>query len=109
MTNPVLNQQAPLVSVRDTSGKEIGKGYIIAPWNSFFQQTTQKAPAVSDVTKNPFTANANGTVIIIGATTIHLTRGKTIITLTGQEIIPISISDTISWTGNPTSVQFLGA
>lgn len=108
-TLPLPNQQSPLVSVKDKNGKEIGKGYIIPPWNSFFQQFTQNAPAVADVTQSPFTANANGTVIIKGATTITLSRGTTDIVLTGQEIIPISISDVLSWTGSPTSVQFLGA
>lgn len=109
MTNPVLNQKSPLVSVKDASGKEIGKGFIIPPWNSFFQQTTQKAPAITNVTQNPFTANANGTVIIKGAASVHLTRGKITIDVSAAIIIPISISDTITWTGVPTSVQFLGA
>lgn len=103
MTSPVPNMQAALVKI---SGN---LGFIIPPWNSFFQQLTQKAPAVANVTLNPFTANANGTVIIKGATTITLTRGLISINLTGQQIIPISISDTVSWTGVPTSIQFLGA
>lgn len=103
MTNPLPNMQAALVKI---SGN---LGFIIPPWNSFFQQLTQKAPAVANVTLNPFTANANGTVIIKGATTITLTRGLISISLTGQLIIPISIGDTVSWTGVPTSIQFLGA
>lgn len=82
---------------------------IIPPWNSWFQQFTQIAPASIDVsTTNPFTANAMGTLIIQGATTVTLTRGTTVINLSTQEIIPISIGDTISWTGVPTLVQFLG-
>lgn len=100
MTLPVPNLTSPLVD-------KLGK--LIPPWNSWFQQLTQKAPAVQSVTANPFTANANGNLIIIGATTIILTRGQTSINLTGQKIIPISISDTVTWTGVPTSVQFLGA
>lgn len=100
MTNPVYNQNAPLVDIKT--------GKIIAPWNSFFQQFTQKAPAVVDVTQNPYTPNAVGNVIIIGATTITLTRGLVIIILTGQKIIPMGIGDTLTWTGSPTSVQFLG-
>jgi hypothetical protein len=108
MTLPVPNMQAPLVSVKGPNGKEIGKGFLVSPWNSFFQQLVQPAPAVVDVTQNPFTANANGTVIITGASTVTLTRGTTVIGLTGQIIIPISIGDTVSWTG-PATVQFLGA
>ena len=83
-------------------------GKVIPPWNSFFQQFTQKAPTVVDVAQNPYTPNIKGTVIIKGATTITLTRGLVNIVLTGQIIIPISIGDTLSWTGMPTSVQFLG-
>lgn len=103
MTSRVPNLQAPLVKIAN------GLGYLISPWNSFFQQFTQPAPAIASVFTTPFTANANGTVIIKGATTITLTRGLVSINLTGQEIIPISISDTVSWTGAPSSVQFLGA
>lgn len=108
MTNPLPNQQSALVRVtKDAKGNLWG--YLIPPWNSFFQQLTQKAPAVADVTLNPFTANANGTLIIKGATTITLTRGLVNIIMTGQIQIPISIGDTVSWTGVPTSIQFLGA
>lgn len=103
MTNPLPNQQSALVKVTGVLG------FIIPPWNSFFQQLTQKAPAVTNVVLNPFTANANGTLIIIGATTLFLTRGLVTINLTGQVQVPISIGDTVSWTGIPTSVQFLGA
>ncbi len=100
MTLPVPNLGSKLV---DKFGK------IVPPWNSWFQQFSQKAPDVATVTApSPFTANANGTVILTGATTIFLTRGTTTINLTGQRIIPISISDVVSWTG-PATVQFLGA
>jgi hypothetical protein len=97
-TNPVFNLNSPLVN-------KLGK--IIPPWNSFFQQFTQKAPAVANVTQNPFTANAIGKLILTGATGITLTRGSVNIDLTGVRIIPISIGDTVSWSGNATA-QFLG-
>lgn len=99
MTNPVFNQNSPLVDIKT--------GKVVPPWNSFFQQFTQKAPAVQNVTKNPYTPNAKGTVIIKGATTITLTRGIVAVVLTGQEIIPMGIGDTLTWTGVPTSIQFL--
>lgn len=97
---PVPNLQSALTNK---------SGFVIPPWNSWFQSFSQQAPAVVDVSgTNPFTANSVGTLIIKGATTITLTRGTVAIDLTGQEIIPISIGDTVSWTGVPTSVQFLG-
>jgi len=100
MTLPVPNMQAPLV---DKDRK------VLSPWNSFFQQLVQPAPAIAAVTVSPFTANANGTVIFTGgAPVITLTRGTDNITLTGQRIVPISIGDTITWIG-ATTVQFLGA
>jgi hypothetical protein len=99
MTNPVPNLQSKLVDKN---------GMLIPPWNSFFQQLVQAAPAVANVKSSPFQANANGSVVIKGATTITFTRGTVDIILTGQEIIPIRIGDTVSWTGNAT-VQFLGA
>lgn len=83
-------------------------GKIIPPWNSWFQQFSQPAPAVVNVTQNPFTANANGTAILTGATNVSITRGSVVINLIGQRIIPISIGDTLVWTG-PATVQFLGA
>jgi len=99
MTLPVPNMLAPLVD-------KLGK--IIPPWNSFFQQLVQPAPAVASVTlPSPFTANANGKVIITGAVTIDLTRGLDTVNLNGQRIIPVRISDTVEWTG-PAVVQFWG-
>ncbi len=86
-----------------------GRGYLLPPWNSWFQQFTQQAPAVVDFsTTNPLTVNANGTVILTGAVTVNLTRGLDTINLNGQRIIPVSVGDTVSWTG-PATVQFLGA
>lgn len=99
MTNPVPNLQSKLVDKL---------GFLLPPWNSFFQQLVQAAPAVAQVSQNPFQANANGSIVIKGASTITFTRGTVNIILTGQEIIPIRIGDTVSWTGNAT-VQFLGA
>ncbi len=95
----VANLNSPLV---DKTGK------VIPPWNSFFQSFTQKAPAVVAVTHNPYTPNDVGTVILTGATTVTLTRGTVAINLTGQRIVPVSIGDTVFWTG-PATVQFLGA
>lgn len=101
MTLPVPNLKAQVVDKQ---------GYLLPPWNSFFQQLVQRAPAVQNVSGSPFTANQNGTVILKGAATVHLTRGNVSIDLSGVDptIIPISISDTVTWTGSPT-VQFLGA
>ena len=98
MTLPLPSLISPMVNKA---------GVLIPPWNSFFQQLVQKAPAVSAVSQNPYTANANGTLVLTGATDIILTRGSTSINLAGQRLIPISISDTVSWTGG--SAQFLGA
>jgi len=100
MTLPLPNMLAPLV---DKAGK------ILSPWNSFFQQLVQPAPAVATVTlPSPFTANSNGTVILTGAVTVDLIRGADTINLNGQRIIPIRIGDSVAWTG-PATVQFLGA
>lgn len=100
MTLPVPNMQAPVVDPKT--------GKLLPPWNSFFQQFVQQAPDVADVTlPSPFTANANGNVILTGAVTIDLTRGSVTINLNGQRIIPVRIGDTVSWTGAAT-VQFLG-
>ncbi len=100
-TRPVPNLNARVVDKA---------GFLLAPWNYFFQQFVQQAPKIQDVTSSgsPYKANQNGTVILTGATTVSLTRGLITISLTGQRIIPISIGDTISWTG-PATVQFLGA
>lgn len=99
MTRPVPNTNAPMV---DKSGK------IIPPWNSFFQQFVQNAPAIQTVTQNPFTANQNGTIIVnSAATATSLTRGSITINLgAGQKIIPVSIGDTITTDGTS---QFLGS
>lgn len=102
MTLPVPNTNSPIGNIKGD------KVYLIPPWNSFFQQFTQQAPAIQTVTQNPFTANQNGTVIVAsGATTTLLTRGTTTINLgAGQKIIPVSIGDTITTDGMS---QFLGS
>lgn len=102
MTLPVPNMQSALASVRD------GLAYLIPPWNSFFQQFVQPAPDVAVVTlPSPFTANANGKVILTGAATINLTRGSVTVNLNGERIIPVRIGDTIAWTGAAV-VQYWG-
>jgi hypothetical protein len=99
MTRPVPNMLAPIV---DKMGK------LLPPWNSFFQQFVQNAPAIQTIKQNPFTANQNGTVIInSAATATSLTRGSIVINLgAGQKIIPVSIGDTITTDGTS---QFLGS
>jgi len=98
------NTLAPLVDPKT--------GRIVSPWNTFFQQLVQAAPAVQDVsTSSPFQANVAGTVIISGQTTVSLSRGPISIALTPpttQKIIPISVGDIVSWTG-AAIVKFLGA
>jgi len=108
MTLPVPNLNSPLVN-------KIGK--LVPPWNNWFQQFSQQAPAVAAVTvgTSPFsyTANVDGRLIISGGTVsaIDLVRGTVTISLSTVRplIIPISIGDTVSiiYTVLPT-VQFLG-
>lgn len=117
MTSPVINLRAPLVTVKDKNGKEIGQGYVIDPWNSFFQQFTQQAPEVQaiTVTGSPFSYQPNdkGKIIISGGTVsaIVLVRGSTAIPLstTRPLILPATIGDMVMITYSiaPT-VQFLG-
>ena len=108
-SSQVPNMMAALVQVKDRFGNVIGSGFLVKPWNTFFQQFVEQAPAVAIITLSPFTANENGTVIFTGgAPAITLTRGPDSIVLTGERVIPISIGDTVSWVG-ATTVQFLGA
>lgn len=108
MTQPVLNQNAPLVDL------ETGK--VISPWNSFFQQFTQKAAAVQNITltKSPFsyTPNDRGNVVISGGNVsgINLIRGNVIIPLSTVRpiMIYLGIGDTIQITYSATpTLQFL--
>lgn len=103
-TRPVPNLNAAFAEVKGN------RAWLIAPWMQFFQQFVQRAPTIQDVTSlgSPFQANQNGTVILTGATTVSLIRGQDTINLTGQRVIPISIGDSVAWTG-PATVQFLGA
>lgn len=103
-TRPVPNLNAAMVD---------GGGFLKAPWMQWFQQFVQKAAAIQDVTSlgSPYTANQNGTVIVSGASAVTLGRGSISINLNlnaGQVIIPISIGDSVFYTGAAT-VQFLGA
>lgn len=110
-TLPVPNLTAPLVN-------KLGK--LIPPWNSWFQQFSQPAPAVVNVTVGAstfsYTANSNGSLIVSGGNVsdISLIRGTTTIQVATSTanpvIIPISIGDTVEITYSvlPT-VQFLGA
>lgn len=112
MTLPVPNLKSPIGTVKN------GFAFLIPPWNSWFQQFTQSAPAVSAVTLTgspfSFTANANGNLVVSGGTisAIDLTRGTTTISLSivTPLLIPVSIGDTITitYTVLPT-LQFLGA
>lgn len=103
-TRPVPNIKSALAQSAD--GKI--KVFLLNPWSQWFQQFVQKAPAVINVTENPYTPNATGTLIITG-TGIVLTRGDQNISLTAaQNIIPMSIGDTVSWV-TASSVKFLGA
>lgn len=98
--------------VPNTSAKLVDKaGFIVAPWIQFFQQFVQKAPTILDVSSlSPYQANQIGTIIISSTSTgATLTRGTDSINLgNGQKIVPISISDIVSWTG-PAVVKFLGS
>ena len=109
MTLPLPNLTSALVD-------KLGK--LVPPWNSWFQQFSQPAPAVQAITLSgsPFsyTANNNGTLIVSGGTVsaISLVRGAVSIPLSTVRpiAVPISIGDiiTITYTVVPT-VQFLGA
>ena len=109
MTLPVYNLNSAIGRVKD------GLVYLTSPWNMFFQQLVQPAPAVQIVvpTGSPFsfTANALGNLLITGGTisNISLVRGQDTINLTGQTIVPISINDTVIITYSVApALQFLG-
>lgn len=103
-TRPVLNLNSAIGYVKD------GLVYLRQPWNSFFQQFVQQAPAVVNINlaSSPYQANQNGKVIIKGATSIQLTRGQDTVNINGQLIVPVSIGDIVAWSGPVTSVQFWG-
>lgn len=112
---PLLNMQSPLVKVTNAQGIEIGKGYLISPWNRYFQQFAQEAPEAVIVTgASPlsYTANTKGSFFVIGGTVsnISLIRGSATINLTGEKVIPISIGDTVTVTYSVApAMTFLGA
>jgi hypothetical protein len=111
--------QAPLVNVKGPDGKVIGQGYVIPPWNSWFQQFSQPPAAVQNITvgASPFAFQPNdqGQVVISGGaiSLITLTRGSAVLTLfTSAIAIPrvvlVSIGDivTITYSVKPV-VEFL--
>lgn len=112
MTLTVPNLNAPIVTVKGPKG-EILRGIVVPPWNSFFQQFTQKPLDVQDVIvgSSPFlfTPNVIGQVVIRGGTIslVRLIRGTTAITMTERTIL-VSIGDSVEITYSvlPT-VQFL--
>jgi hypothetical protein len=93
-------------------------GVIVPPWNSFFQQFTNPAQAISDiaVTASPFQIQQNdiGHFLVSGGTVsaIKIIRGKTTITVatntTNPRLIPISLGDTleVTYTVLPT-IKFI--
>lgn len=116
LTQPVPNLRSPLVSVViNINGKKLeGKGFLVSPWNSFFQQFVQPAPLPIDVelVASPFTISpgANGSITLVGGTitSVTLIRGTVSMVLGSQRLIPIRIGDSIevTYTGTPT-IKFL--
>ena len=113
MTQPVPNISAPLVEVKDNNGKIIGKGFLLAPWNMFLQQFTQKPEgilAIGGTSPYVYEAKAHGTIIITGGTisALRLRRGNVTTTITGAMIIPVRIGDeiTVVYSVQPL-IQFL--
>lgn len=104
MTQPVLSLASAIVRVTGKDGKEIGKGYIVPPWNSFFQQFTQKPAAVVDVDVGPspfeYTPNTLGQLVIDGGVLSErlLIRGDVEVPMGGNRVIPVSIGDTVRLT-----------
>ena len=108
---PVYNLLTPIV---DKEGK------LIAPWNMFFQQLVQPAPAVASVTLTgspfDFTPNTNGNAIVYGGTVsnISIIRGTDVITVasstTNPVIVPLAINDTLRVTYSVLpAIKFLGS
>lgn len=107
MTLTVPNLNAAIVVVKGPKG-ELLKGSIIPPWNSFFQQFTQKPIAAQIVTvgASPFLYMPNniGHLVIQNGTVSQITviRGTdTILFASDTSIprwVPVSLGDTISIT-----------
>lgn len=112
---PLPNMGSALVIVKNKDGSELGKGFLLDPWNGYFQQFGQVAPKAAAVTgASPFsyTANTKGNFFVIGGTVsnISLIRGTDILNVTGATIIPISIGDTVKVTYSALpAMKFLGA
>jgi len=110
----VPNSKSPIAEVKDKNGKVIGNAFVNLVWASFFQQFTQQAPAVQNITldSSPFliTPNNKGIFIITGGTIsiLNLIRGIVTINVTGERIIPVSIGDSleVNYSVLPT-IQFL--
>ena len=79
-------------------------GNLVKPWIQFLQQFVQAPPAITTVIST-YKAVEPGYIIVTGGGVITLTRGKVTIVLTGQIIIPVSISDTI--TSPSGTLQFI--
>lgn len=103
MTKPVLNTAAAFGVVRS------GMVFLLQPWNSFFQQFTQKPTnteqlSTAQITASPFfyTPNNVGTVFVIGGTVsaVALIRGTNVFDMTAVRAygILVSIGDTVKVT-----------
>lgn len=116
LTQPVPNLSSPIVSINiKLNGKNIeGKGFLISPWNSFFQQFVQTAPQPIEIEleTSPFiiSPGANGSITLVGGTitSVTLIRGTVSMILGSIRLIPIRIGDSIevTYTGTPT-IRFL--
>ena len=107
---PVPSLLAPLIDAR---------GLLVKPWNYFFQQFTQDAPAVVSIipTGSPFdfTSTSGGTMSVVGGTVsdISIVRGTVVIPVASSTadpvLVPLSIGDTVRVTYSvaPT-MRFLG-
>lgn len=107
-SNNVPNLRAAL------TGKD---GRISTPWNSFFQQFSQKASSAADVEvdASPFsyTPNKLGNVVITGGTVsaVALVRGNVTVALAPTtQFVPVAIGDTVTVTYSVLPVvRFLGS
>jgi hypothetical protein len=81
-------------------------GKILPPWNSFFQQfSNPPAPIMSVIVgTDPFSyvVKQPGMVVLVGGTTVSLTRGKTTISMGTAKSFPVEIADIVVLGGSPT-------
>jgi hypothetical protein len=83
-------------------------GMLVTPWNSWFQQFSQKAPKAIAITAVSYNSISPGSFIVTSGTpTISLIRGIVTITMTGQKVVPMSIGDIVTFSGAYTG-YFLG-